>query len=794
MLLVLPGLLIVSIFNPKFSLTMRIIAGTIIWHFVFISGSVIFDLLNLKIYAWFYTFMLLSIAVTLSSIVKIVCSKRNLLSKSYVNRSLLFFKSDFSSKQIFGKIIGIMFVSLFILYLSISIYFEPILTNWDAVVYYLPFTKSILLTGSMKGDSIYAPNVFSATPPVVPLMYSWVSWFSSGQFDLTTIRIVPIMYLLLIILVTYKIGETLTRNEYGGIGAVILYLSLPSTQYLFIKEPLYLEPAFTFYLLSSLYFTLLCISQLAGSSNQFSYFTVLQTIMSLVLCSLTKEIAVLIIFLTASAVVAAFVMPTKKRLLISLLIKSLLMYTPLLTWHVLNLGTYVVNIKGSYEIFSSPTLLLRSGILAGYLLLSLIINYYKVKRQTLYCKSSLRPILVSLPILLITISYYLKNIIYYGVVSHEFLRVGDIYEQKLISYNLVYFSEKVGSLQDYIAYDKFFFSFFGAGLIFPPFLIGIVHILKNKDYPSLLLVDWLMVFLCFWSVYLKCPYFAHNYRFLYYLCLPAIFISTYGIYAMASLSKNFNKQLQTILYMILAINVNLAFVWTYFTNGEIIPAKALLNMSFKEPSAINVLYTSLPWLVLLNSPNKSLPSLFRTSKRFAKILFSITVIVATILLPSILLLHQTSFISSWIDEFDPNDPNSALSISGGYFKYVELINYYIQNDKVIGNSCTLSYEPFGSIARLFSGKCFINIQIRTDRLKVAPYLIESNLTKALAGLHKIGVRFILLPKQKDPILEFYINRSPLLKSLYSSSLTTAPCNHVKIRKEFKSFTLYEIVK
>jgi hypothetical protein len=764
----IPGMVVLHNFKSTirtlmkdFSLNQEIVFGILLWHFTFIIGSILFDAAGFNILLWFNIFTVLSCGILLFNLFDHFRSSFQHRFRIKDNTKItlhLVIKLHFSYEDlVYG--IAIIFNLLLIAYIALCSFFEPILTNWDAVATYLPIAKSILLTGSMKGDVVYAPGVMARMPPLVPLMYAWVMFWSSS---IVATRFIPIVYLLLDTLVIYEIGRMLIKNKYSGIIASTLYLTMPSTQYLFIKEGLYLEPALTFYLMTSIYGALMILRTVdvcdkdceENKPSSLTQMVILFMAMSLGLSALTKEIGIVLGFF----IYAIFIVHiTQKR---SLLI--LVTYFPMIIYYLLEVKSLLPGI----EKFPNIMLLLITefGVLIMFLTASYVMN--KVFPYVNYVNkvnSKIRHhevICMFLPLFLAS-TFYMYNVLFYRIITPHHLGVEDIFQEKLASYGLVYQYNPEISISRYVAFDKAFLSLFGGGTLIPPLILGCVTLYRKKEYHMYVIFLYLVFNLCIWSLYLKCPYSGHNYRFLYYLTLPIILLSTYGI-ASAN-NRHQTDMIGKALATVITLLINMISIWVLFTNGETAPSKVLLNLSFREPSIMDISVLCVPWLIF-NSTEKIVNSRWNNFK--LRKIFLIAFFVFVIMIPSCLINYEVRFVNSWINKGGPNEMDSAIYISPYYNSWIEVADYY--KKEVIDNYTTLSYGC--EIVRLFVNKPFLNMQLKDELLEVAPSLIDNNVTNTVENLYEKNIKYILIPKYPDDILKFYTTRSLLLKGLYDQNL------------------------
>jgi len=741
-----------STLSGYLSINRELIFGILVWHYIFVMGSIMFDIARFSVLLWFNIFGVLSGGILLWELFSIfrIWSWSTFRAKDSTRYTHSWTINLRFSQEAFFYGMVVVFGLLLIVYIALGSFFQPILTNWDAVAVYLPVAKSILLTGSMRGDTLYAPGDMAKMPPLVPLMYAWIMFWSSSTI---AVRFISITYLLLDVLIIYETGKLLVKNRYGGMVASILYLAMPSTQYLFIKEGLYLEPALTFYLMASIYGTLL-LFRTADACNKnkeeskhsnLMQMIILFTAISLGLSALTKEMGIVLGFL----IVGAFTMLiTRTRWLF-----TLVAYFPLIAYYLL----YAKPLLPLMEEFSNVRILLivKFSILIMFLIISFTLSILSFRK--IHLRVRFNEIALLLIPLLFSSLYYINNFVSFGVITSHYLDVEDVSQKMLESYGLVYHYNPTVSIGSYCAFDKAFLSFFGGGMILPALLLGLFKTFKEKENEMIFISLYLIFSLCIWSLYFQCPYKGQDYRFLYYLNLPMLLLSVYGIFA------TFNKypadRITNALVTAIVVAINLAAVWFLFINGLVAPTMTLLDLSFREPSITDVAVLAIPWLLFDSIKEK----IFSRPYRKIKKILLIVCFLFLIMMSSYLIGSQISFVKNWLNKVDPNEINAANVISPYYDAWIEVADYY--KTEITDNYTTLSYGM--EVLRYFINKPFLNIQYKDILIKVAPDLLDNNLTNSIRNLYEKKVKYILLPKNPDDILKYYAQRSPLLGSLYT---------------------------
>jgi hypothetical protein len=222
---------------PNLKLLEKIFFGSVFWLYLFISGTIIYDLIKQPVSNFFSFFSVLSLGVTVLALAYILRKNARHLTIS-VNLE----KTSYLA--ILLPILLIFFV---------AIYYHTIFQEWDAITYYIPSAKAITLSNGINSQPYYLLNFFD-TSPLIPALYSWVG--ISNFFSLYNL---PLFFFALTVIVSYLISKEIFPNS-KALLSTLIFVSLPVTLLTLSSRSLYLDISFVLFLLSALYSALRIVS------------------------------------------------------------------------------------------------------------------------------------------------------------------------------------------------------------------------------------------------------------------------------------------------------------------------------------------------------------------------------------------------------------------------------------------------------------------------------------------------------------------------------------------------------
>ena len=92
-------------------------------------------------------------------------------------------------------------------------------TSWDVWAVWLPASKSIVERGDLLYQAFFlSKEIVAVTPPFVPLIYSWASMISGGDFY----QLFPLIYYVLLGFASYLLSSAIFEDKRIALGAVII--------------------------------------------------------------------------------------------------------------------------------------------------------------------------------------------------------------------------------------------------------------------------------------------------------------------------------------------------------------------------------------------------------------------------------------------------------------------------------------------------------------------------------------------------------------------------------------------
>jgi len=152
-------------------------------------------------------------------------------------------------------------------YYAFIIYVIPVYYSYDAVAYYLPYARGILAYGGIPHDYkelclFMGEPSFGGAPPGMILLYTYAMYLFPAA---TAFKLLPLLFLLIVVSATYKIGEVIFEDREVALASVSLAVSVPAL-YVFVgSTPYNLDMGLAAYYLTTVYLALRYI--LAGGRS-----------------------------------------------------------------------------------------------------------------------------------------------------------------------------------------------------------------------------------------------------------------------------------------------------------------------------------------------------------------------------------------------------------------------------------------------------------------------------------------------------------------------------------------------
>ncbi len=208
---VFPGIVVVSrLFKWKISDARSVIAGILLWDFLFASFSIVVGCTSNFLNYFFYAFTGVGAAVTVWWLVKSLARRRDLKS----------FRFALSMPEL--PLVSLIVVLL--VFVALVMAFQPMFVELDTIWDYVPFAKGVVATGGFWPNHFVGSAAALARVPLVPTYFAWgLSVFGEESF-----RLIPFTFILLTLFCVYKICRELFPKEKGiSLMAPAVFLTLP---------------------------------------------------------------------------------------------------------------------------------------------------------------------------------------------------------------------------------------------------------------------------------------------------------------------------------------------------------------------------------------------------------------------------------------------------------------------------------------------------------------------------------------------------------------------------------------
>ena len=239
----LAGLLKELGLTDDMDLTEAFAAGSLLWIaclvLPFTVAATLWPKINLPLLFWGHLLLGLGLLLSYALLLWRRSSLADLVNAVHVPRAL---KSSLA-------------IPLFIMfaYYAFVVYVIPVYYSYDAVAYYLPCAQAILRHGGLAWDYRTAYLHYGwgwASPPSVIVLYAYSMFFFR---NLQAFKLLPLLYLLMVLIATYKIAKLLLDDEDIALASVLLALAIPSLFIFIASTPYNLDLGLTAYYLLTVY-------------------------------------------------------------------------------------------------------------------------------------------------------------------------------------------------------------------------------------------------------------------------------------------------------------------------------------------------------------------------------------------------------------------------------------------------------------------------------------------------------------------------------------------------------------
>ena len=257
LLLFIPGILLLIYATGrgahKLDMVEYVLYGSVLWNYMFISLSILIGLFS-NFFREFYT-----VFAFLSFLAIIVGIGLNL---RIFRRPISFKESIKIQIKIIPKIkLKLLVIVIILLFLTINLLFlnyHSIIYEWDAIYYYVPIAKSLVISGHLS--NVLRDLNFVEHSPAIPIFYSFILHFDE---NIENLYLVPSVFFILTALAILELAKTMKFRNASFI-AVLVFINSPSVQIVLGSRALYLDLPFLFYFTTSL----LLITKMAEDDNK----------------------------------------------------------------------------------------------------------------------------------------------------------------------------------------------------------------------------------------------------------------------------------------------------------------------------------------------------------------------------------------------------------------------------------------------------------------------------------------------------------------------------------------------
>jgi hypothetical protein len=745
-LLILPGIVIVSLLLKKINYSLPIIevllSGSIVWIYLFISVTTllaIFSTVTLSFSIFFYV----GLAICLIGFPLIVIRflKRR-------EKQVIAFNAQDVALTVF----------LFALIVILSIFSltqGTLFTEYDAVKVYLPLAKSIVSTGGLHYDAYQVNGLTTTAPPAIPLIFAYIM-SQTGEANLSGL---PILFLILTVTAVFLLTKELFSKKVAFISAIIFF-SLPVVSGVFITFNLYLDLAFVFFITSSLFFL---VKALKSSPK---YYVLAGT--SISLCFLTSSISV---FITPILVLIAMLTTPIARNKIAPVLSGILFgatFTLLFIW----------------DYMSAPTMksLFREVLVIIFSLLIFILVRRSALKETAHNKFNFKYILLGLLTFIPAIAFIARNIVVFGAITKDWIPWNSAYMKAYLSLNRVELAAPAPlNILSYLRFDYLFTTFLLSALFIAPMIIGLFALWRTPKKSSITLAIILLSgFALLWSWQFNCSFQGAELRRLYYFAPLFAVIIAFGISVMEKYTEKH--------YFIERFLIYDSLVFAYFLfriNSRGLPLLSSAYYTIGLANLFDILFCASLFIVFFclninplfaNKP-KSWGRLNGKLIRSSKHALSLTLVLSLIILiiPVGSILSTSTAKETYEKNIAPNYENGILNVA----------NYY--NTNITDNYITVTF--YGFELAWYANRTVLDFTKPEEVAAINPALESTNNSEIINFLLEHNVRYFLLPKEGHSHFGLYERYSKYFQLF--QIINEEP--NFKVVQDFPKMTLYKLL-
>ncbi|MDA4124030.1 MAG: glycosyltransferase family 39 protein [Thaumarchaeota archaeon] len=726
----------------RVSKTEMVVLGSLVWNFAWVSAAYLVAILTSSI-AVFYLFSLgIGAATILLDLYETLRRKPHFRLPSIDLDSTL----ALALIAVLGAVI------------AIEIAAHSIYEEFDAIFYYLPVAKSIVLTGGLHFDPLHATGLTTTLSPALPLMYGSVLFFSGSLMEFgLAVRIIPLAYVILTSLGVYLLSFGILEDSKLALVSTVCFLSLPVLMSMSLDYSLYLDMGFVFAATVSMYLVVR-----VGRYKWSDSFGWLALGVSLGLLLLTKDTA---FFIVPSLFILA-IMPRLRSLernLAALL--GALVFTGIYTFF------FVVDIL----FFSELGIVAAQTTILGTLVLAFI-TLRRVGFDNLIAPRRRQILLLIVPSAP-TIVFIIRNIVQYRVVSFDLIWFNAVAAR---ASNLIAHSSVQAPLFVVPTFQNLFviFSSYDAGFIFLlPMVLGIlcllfVHEIRSET-KSVYLLFWLML-IGAWGWLFNFAYVGPNLRPLYDFAPIIALLASAGV---GFVSRTWRVQNSMVIRLVFFASLALLYLWAGPLNigsGGV----ELLSYNFSSiavPTLQSLSILSILFLIAFVPIRYFNLVRSQDSRRVGRIM-----VTGAILL--ILVFPAYSFGSANL-----GNTQAATTVPQGWENNLsQVISYINLNLKDNYSIMTFYALPIA----YFTNHPIIEMT-RWFGVTSVLGLVGANASIAIDALVKDGIRYLLIPKPVNSQYQYYLSLAQNFTFLSPQGLSTDL--RLVLLSDFTDYQLYRVL-
>jgi hypothetical protein len=700
--------------NYKPDVLELILAGFILWNYVLVAPALLIGLSSNAVVQYFSIFTLISIGICAISLVWVFVF---VIKNNYVKLPI--------SIQ-YSNLLVLLIVVCLSFFMLLAAMFHYQYLNWDPIGLYLPFSKSIALTGGLQYEIFHLSEILTAQSPLLPLTYAWVL-SGVGQAGLSTL---PFIYFSMILVAIFLVTKEIMPKNLAPI-SLLAFLVMPAVLSTMSYHSLYLEIAFTCYFMTTLFMAI----KATKGANVFHYFLLSA---SMFLFALSRFEFAAFVAPSFLAVLFYFKFNIRFKRIISTILFSSVFWVRFL----FNVLFSELSLEWKYFLLCSIFPLLTDFSVIVYLLLGRI-DEPRLNLNDKF-KSIKKGIVLFFPLFPAAV-YLARNVIRLECINTFFLW-NSSYQDTTSFYSNFGVQPSVPLVLDVFRWDKLFLSDALIALFFIPFFIGVFYTIYcvvkrkvNKQYVFFMLV--FLTYFVFWSRSVSCDV---QVRRLFVFAPFAAIIVAYGTSKLASFFNSTQRLISRFaVYSVLMFSLIWMFkikaatfddfVYSYTLFGVVNPFE-LIMFSILFIAVVLSFDANSTKIVHMKSklPRLSLPK--------TKILDFVRLFLCMLLIFAVLFAPASDILAE----------NNEMRFS--YHPRVkDVIDYY--NTYINDSYTTVAFYTHELI--WYANRSIIDLSSPLYSVPLISVLNEENSTIIKNSLLDADIRYFLVPKQNDNHYDLY---------------------------------------